>query len=25
VPYVIAAAGLLWLLNQTAKQTSPSR
>jgi hypothetical protein len=25
VPYVIAAAGLLFLLNQTAKQTSPSR
>ena len=25
VPYVIAAAGILWLLNQTAKQTSPSR
>ena len=25
VPYVIAAAGILFLLNQTAKQTSPSR
>lgn len=25
VPYVIAAAGILWLLNQTAKQTSPVR
>jgi hypothetical protein len=25
VPYVIAAAGILYLLNQTAKQTTPSR
>jgi len=25
VPYVIAAAGILYLLNQTAKQTAPSR
>jgi hypothetical protein len=25
VPYIIAAAGILYLLNQTAKQTTPSR
>jgi len=25
VPYVIAAAGLLWLLNKTAKETAPPR
>lgn len=25
VPYVVAAAGILYLLNQTAKQTTPSR